>query len=152
MAEPLSTVASTIAIVGFAVDSTKVVFKFFHELARMPAAVHDSLITLNSFHVTLTRLQQSSTKLDSKYTFPAHFCRRISECLQDLKTFEAKIGETDAILDKKRSHKRNWNGKTRRSWERVRWLLMGEQDTKRFLDKVKAYQNEFSLELLFLLT
>jgi len=118
----------------------------------MPANVHESFLALKSLHVTMTNLQQSGTKLDPKYKFPTHFCHRLNECLNDLKTFEAKFGKIDAKFGKKRTRKRDWDDKVRRSWERVRWLLVGEQDTGKFLEKVKIYQIEFCLEFLVLLT
>lgn len=94
--------------------------------------------------MNLNSLQQVSTRLDPKYKFPAHFRHRLNECLKDLKAFEAKIGKIDDIFRKK-------GGKTRRPWESIRWLLGGEQEARRFLEKVKMYQNEFSTELLGLL-
>ncbi|KAL9121111.1 MAG: hypothetical protein Q9187_002335 [Circinaria calcarea] len=100
----------------------------------------------------MTNLQQSGTELDPKYKFSTHFCHRLNQCLNDLKTFEVKIGKIDARFGVKKSCKRDWDGKARRSWERVRWLLIGEQETRKFLEKVKLYQNEFFLELLMLLT
>lgn len=152
MVEPLSATASIIAVVGFAAESSKFMFKFLRGVAHVPANIHDSSLALKSLYVTLTNLQQRSTKLDPQYEFPAHFCQRLNDCLKDLKTFEAKIGKIDAILGKKGTRKRDWDGKPRRSWEGIRWLLVGEQETRRFLEKVKVYQIEFSLELLGLLT
>ena len=152
MAEPLSTAASTIAVVGFAAESSKLVFRFFHDLAHMPAYLHDSFLALNSLHVTLDHLQEHGARPNAKYRFSAHFCDRINECLKDLKAFEVQIAEIDAIFGRKAALKRDWNGKARRSWERMRWLIVGEQETKRFLEKIKIYQNEFFLELLMLLT
>ena len=152
MAEPLSTTAATIAVVSFAAESSKLVFKFFHELACVPANLHDSYSALTSLHVTLNKLQDCATKLDPNYRFPSHFCDRIYECLKDLRAFEAKIGEIDAIFGKKKVLRRDWNAKTRRSWERLRWLLVRERETRRFLENIKNYQDEFCLELLILLT
>lgn len=152
MAEPLSTTASVLTVVGFAAESSKTVFKFFRGIASMPANVHESLLVLKSLYITMTNLQQSGTKLDPKYKFSPHFCHRLNECLNDLKTFETKIAKIDARFGVKKSCNRNWDGKARRSWERVRWLLIGEQETEKFLQKVKLYQNEFFLELLMLLT
>ena len=151
MAEPLSTTASTIAVVHLAAESSKLVFKFFHELKRMPANLRDSFLALTSLHVTLSKLQDCGTKLHSEYRFSAQFCDRISECLKDLKVFEAKLGEIDAIFRKRKIIGNQWNVRTRRSWERLRWLLVGEQETRRFLEKIQIYQNEFILELLILL-
>lgn len=152
MAEPLSTIASVMAMAGFAAESSKTVFNFFRGIASMPANVHESLLALKSLHVTIINLQQSGMKLDPKYKFSSHFCQRLNECLNDLKTFEVKISKIDAKFGKKKSCKCDLDGKARRSWERVRWLLVGEQETGRFLEKVKFYQNEFFLELLMLLT
>lgn len=151
MAEPLSTTASIMAAVSFAAEYSKIMFKFFHGVASMPANVHESLLALSSLHVTMANLQQRGTKLDPKNKFPPHFCHRLDECLGDSKAFEARIGKIDAKFGKKATRKRDWDGKTRRSWERVRWLLVGEQETREFLEKVNLYQNEFHLELLTLL-
>lgn len=151
MTEPLSTTASAIAMAGFAAESSKLVFKFFHGVASAPANIHSASIALRSLHVTLTNLRESGTKLDPQYKFSTHFCRRLNDCLKDLNTFEAKIGKIDAIFGKEGTRQRPSDKRARRLWERVRWLLLGEQETRRFLEKVKLYHNEFSLELLVLL-
>ena len=151
MAEPLSASASIIAVVGFAAESSKLIFCFFQGITHAPANIHDSALALSSLYVTLTNLQKSGTKLDPNYKFPAHFCGRLNDCLKDLKGFEAKIGKIDAVFSNQGTRKHDWDTITRRSWERVEWLLVGEQETRRFLDKVKMYQNEFILELLGLL-
>ncbi|KAL8751039.1 MAG: hypothetical protein Q9184_006203 [Pyrenodesmia sp. 2 TL-2023] len=151
MTEPLSTTASAIAIAGFAAESSKLIFKFFHGVASAPANIHDASIALRSLHMTLTALQQRGTRLDPQYKFSTHFCRRLDDCLEDLKTFEAKISKIDAIFDKEGTRQRHSDNRARRSWEIVRWLLHGEQETRRFLEKVKLYHNEFSLELFGLL-
>ncbi|KAL8894464.1 MAG: hypothetical protein Q9192_004300 [Flavoplaca navasiana] len=137
MAEPLSASASIIAVVGFAAESSKLIFSFFQGITHSPATIHDSALALSSLYVTLTNVQQSGTKLGPSYKFPAHFCGRINDCLKDLKTFEAKIDKIDAVFSNRGIRKHDWDTKTRRSWERVRWLLVGEQETRRFLDKVK---------------
>ncbi|KAL8750150.1 MAG: hypothetical protein Q9184_006529, partial [Pyrenodesmia sp. 2 TL-2023] len=139
------------AIAGFVAEFSKLMFKFFHGVASAPANVHDASVALRSLHVTLTNLQQSGTKLDPQYKFSTHFCCRLDDCLKELKTFEAKIGKIDAIFGKEGSRQRPSNNRARRSWGRVRWLLLGEQETRRFLEKVSLYHNEFSLELLGLL-
>ncbi|KAL8834878.1 MAG: hypothetical protein Q9176_007243 [Flavoplaca citrina] len=96
MAEPLSASASIIAVVGFAAESSKLIFCFFQGITHAPANIHDSALALRSLFVTLTNLQQSGTKLDPNYKFPAHFCGRLNDCLKDLKNFEARIDKTDA--------------------------------------------------------
>ncbi|KAL8700694.1 MAG: hypothetical protein Q9201_005310 [Fulgogasparrea decipioides] len=151
MTEPLSTTASAIAMAGFAAESSKLVFKFFYGVASAPANIHNASIALRSLHVTLNNLRQSGTRLDPQYKFSTHFCRRLNDCLKALNTFEAKIGKIDAIFGKEGTRQRPSDNRARRSWERVRWLLLGEQETRRFLEKVKLYHNEFSLELLGLL-
>lgn len=150
MAEPLSITASTIAVVGLAAECSKLMLSFFHGVKHVPAKVHDALIALRSLHVTLTSLQEIGTKLDPKYKFSTHFCHRLDECLKELKVFEVKIDKIDAKFDKGQIGKRNVE--TRRTWGKIRWLLDGQQETKRFLERVKIYQNEFFLELLGLLT
>lgn len=152
MAEPLSTTASVMAVIGFAAESSKLMFRSFHGAASMPARVHEFSVALKALNVTLTNLRQTGTKLDPKYSFPAHFCSRLNECLDDLRSFEAKLKKIDVIFGKKNQKKYAWDGKPRRMRERIRWQLLGEQEMGRFWEKMKLYQSEFSLELLCLVT
>ena len=151
MADPLSSSASILAIAGFTVESTKVVFKFFRGVTSIPDSVHKSLHALQSLQIVLTCLQQRGTSLASPYHFSSHFCSRLQECLADLKAFEAKLEAIDKELRKNEISKHDWNGKARRSWERLKWLLVGEHELDEFLDRVKLYKDEFLLELLTLL-
>ena len=74
MAEPLSTTASIIAVVGFAAESSKLAIELFRKLARTPANVHDSLLALTTLHLTLNNLQDCGSKhevFDSSIAAPS---------------------------------------------------------------------------------
>lgn len=103
MAEPLSTTASIVAVVGFAAESSKLVVELFRKLARTSANVHDSLLAVASLHLILNDLQDCGSKLDQSYRFLAHFQDRVNECLKNLRAFEIKIDEIDAIFDGERT-------------------------------------------------
>ena len=151
MADPFSTTVSAMTVFGFAAQSSKVLFKFFRGVASLPSDVKESLRALESLHLTLINLQQSGAKLGPTYTFPPHLCHRLNECLNDLTTLETRIGKINAEFSEKGTLRHSWSGKARRSWERVRWPVVGEQELRKFLQKVKSYQAEFVLELLTLL-
>lgn len=147
MADPLSTTASVVAVVGFAAESSKTIFKVFRGFTSMPANVQESMQSLKSLQITMTNLQQSGLKLDPNHKFSSHFCSRLNECLKDLNAFKIKIAKIEAQFGSKRTRKHNLEGKVRRSCERIRWMLKDEQEIVKFFDKVKIYYIEFSLEL-----
>jgi hypothetical protein len=91
MSDPLSTTASVMTVIAFAAESSKILFKVFRGVTSMPIDVQASLQSLKSLHETMNNLQQTGTKLDPNHKFPAHFCRRLNECLNDLEALEAKI-------------------------------------------------------------
>ncbi len=91
MSDPLSTTASVTTVIAFAAESSKILFKVFRGVTSMPIDVQASLQSLKSLHETMNNLQQTGTKLDPNHKFPAHFCRRLNECLNDLEALEAKI-------------------------------------------------------------
>lgn len=151
MADPLSSIASVIAIAGLAAKSSKIIFKFFNGIPSVPADLKHSLLALQSLHETLTALQRSGTKIDPRHNLPPHICTRLNECLTDLKNFEAKLHNSYAILCQKDVSTQGRDGKARKSWEKVKWLLVGEQAMAKFLERIKLYHAELSLYLLTLL-
>lgn len=148
MGEPLSITASIIAVAGFAAESSKTIFRFFYEIANAPQEVRHSILALQSLHMTLINIQQIGTKLPASYSFPPNFCSRLHECIGELNKFEAKIKAIDSELHEKRTERIGWEGKAKRSWKRLKWLLIAEQQTAKFLERMDLYHNEFSLDLL----
>lgn len=150
MAEPLSTIASILAVLGFAAESSKIILKICRGVSSMPNDVCQSLQSLQSLHEIMANLQKTGANLGSSRNFPAHLCARLGEYLEDLKQFEAKLNRIHTKIGKK-AHKHEWEEKVIMSWQRIRWALKGEEEIRRFFEKMKLYHIEFSMALLTLL-
>ena len=151
MAEGLSTAASVLAVAACAAETAKLLFKVFYEASFIPDNVRQLLSALTSLNTTLHSLQECSARLSPRWQFPARFCRRLKECQCHLDEWSRKIAKIDGVLqgqhgvdDKKRS-------RSRRSWQKLKWLAVGEKELSRFLEMIRLYHTEFSLELLTLL-
>ncbi len=151
MAEPLSSVASVIAVAACVADSAKFLFHFFHEVSRVPENIRHLLTALKSLHITLTTLQECGKRLDPNWQFSPQFQQRLGECLSQLEIWSNKVSKIDNDLDKRGTTHNRWDCKTRRSWQKIKWLTAGKHDLNHFLEMVKLYHAEFSLELLTLL-
>lgn len=151
MADPLSSTASVLTIVVCAAESTKYLFKFFHGISRVPESVRQLHRALKSLHVTLTALQDAGTSSSSNVQFSPHLRQRLRECLNHLEAWSTKIGRIDSEIDQSQLSRHQWERKTRRSWQKVKWLIAGEQELSHFLEIIRLYHAEFSLELLTLL-
>lgn len=71
--------------------------------------------------------------------------------MAQLSVWADKIAKIDSELDKKRADSHKWARKAKRSWQKIKWLLTGEQEIRLFMENTRSYQAEFSLELLTLL-
>lgn len=151
MAEPLSSTASVIAVVVCAAESTEFLFRFFRDTSRVPETVRQLHKALKSLHITLTALQDAGTTSNSHVQFSSHLRQRLRECLTHFEAWSSKIARIDSEIDQSRSNRHQWERKTRRSWQKVKWLIAGEQEFSHFLETIKLYHAEFSLELLTLL-
>ena len=144
MAEGLSTTASVIAVAACAAESAKFLFRAFHEAPMIPDHFRQLLSTLTSLHTTLSALQQCSANREAKLRFPRHFHQSLTECQRQLQVWSTKVAKIDAVLQSRKN-------KSHRSWQKIKWLAVGEKDTNRFLEIIKLYHAEFSLQLLALL-
>lgn len=151
MAEVLSSTASVIAVAACAGSLTKFLFKVFRENALIPEHVHDLFTALQSLQMTLLGLQRCVEDLNPNLQFSPYFRQRLADCLNHLRTFNEKIAKIDGDLYKDSSNSHKPGRRTRRSWQKIKWLTTAEPQTKRFLETVRLYQAEFSLELLTLL-
>ncbi|KAL8735153.1 MAG: hypothetical protein Q9166_001029 [cf. Caloplaca sp. 2 TL-2023] len=151
MSDPISAVGSVLAVVGCAAETSKFLFKFLQRIPSLPRDIHQSSEALNSLQVTLLQLQQCGAQLDPRYRFSTQFTRRIHECLHQLTDWRIKIAKLDAKVAKTGSTARAWDSRVTRSWEKIKWLLNGEQEMQKFLEHMRLHQSGFSLELLALL-
>ena len=148
MAEALSSVASVIAIAACAGDLTKFLFRAFREITIIPEHVHQLLTALQSLQITLLGLQRCVEDLNPNWQFSPYFRQRLADCLNHLRAFNEKLAKIDEDLGKNHSDFQQPGRRTRRSWQKIKWLTTGEPQTKRFLENIRLYQAEFSLELL----
>lgn len=151
MADPLSSAASIIAVAACAAESSKFLFIFFRDLRVVSDNVHQSRTALESLHMTLTSLQQCTTRLDPNWQFSPHFRQRLGDCLDQLSLWTDKVSKIDNDLHKTRAGHQKWERKTKRCWQKIKWLSVGGHEMRRFLENIRLYQAEFSLELLTLL-
>ena len=152
MADPLSSLASVLTLVECTAESTKFLLKFFRQFNGAPAQIHQWLEMLESLHFTLSSLLGCSADLDPRYHFPQRFRQRLVGCLTRLQACVDEISKTDAHFVVNASHTESkWDGKARRSWERVKWVAIGSHRMKKLVDIIKLYHFEFSMELFKLL-
>jgi hypothetical protein len=152
MADPLSSLASVVTLAGSAAESIKVILKVFCQTRNAPAEVHQWLKMLESLHSTLSSLQQYDRGLDSRYRFSSHFRQRLLSCVTQLQICRDEVARADAELVKASSNEmKKWDSKARRSWQRVKWAIIGDQKMKKSVQIMNLYQFEFVMELLMVL-
>lgn len=151
MAEPLSSTASVIAVAACAAESTKFLFKFFREFTLAPEHIRQLYTALQSLRLTLIGLQHCGARLDTDWRFPPHFTHRLEDCSRQLNVWTDRIAKLDNVLDKEHSSSPGWKRQTKRSWQRLKWFAVQEHEIEWFLENIRIYQAEFSLELLTIL-
>lgn len=152
MSEPLSSLASVIGIAGGATESIKVLLTFFRKFRNAPAQVHQWLTMLESLRTTLSSLQQCGQNLDPRYRFSAHFQQRLLSCVTRLRICTNEVARVDAELTKASTdEKKKWDYKARRSWERAKWVIVGDHRMKKVTKIMSLYHFEFVMELLKML-
>ena len=147
MADPISSVTSVVTITGCAIQSAKFIYGVLNKFSKASAEIHQSLKTLQALHNTLLGLQQCSASSYPRYVFPPRFCQRLAECQSYLNTWEHRICEIDSEFSQKASSKRTWDGRAKRTWERFKWVAFRGRDMEKFMENMKIYESEFSLEL-----
>lgn len=149
MADPLSSLASVITIAGSATDSIRVLVTFLRRFHNAPAQVQQWLTMLESLRSTLSSLQQCGRNLDPRYQFSSHFQQRLLGCVIQLQFCTSEVARFDAKLAKASSNEKNkWDHKARRSWERAKWAIVGDQKIKKVMKMMNMYHFEFVMELL----
>ncbi|KAL8779151.1 MAG: hypothetical protein Q9213_007077 [Squamulea squamosa] len=126
MSEPLSSTASVLAVAVCVTESAKFLFKFFHDVARVPEKVRQLLSALDALQKTLAALQQYSTTLGPELQFSPHFCHTLSECRTQLTHWLSKLARIDSRLNKLGASHHIWERKTRRSWQKIKWLIAAQ--------------------------
>ena len=149
MSDPLSSVASVFTLAGCATQSVKALVNFFRDFEHAPIEVHEWLVLLESLKSALSALEQYGSSVDSERRFSLHLRQRLASCVTHLQHCAAAFARIDADLSKGKSNgRKKWDGKAKRSWERTKWAIFGEQKMKRVMDKIQLYHFEIEMELL----
>ena len=149
MSDPLSSVASVFQLGGSATQSIKALVKFFRDFEHAPIEVHEWLILLESLKSTLSSLEQYGSSVDSEWRFSLRLRQRLTSCITQLQHSTFVFAKIDAELGNDRlSGKNKWDHKARRSWEKAKWAMFGEEKMKRVMDKLQLYHFEIEMELL----
>ena len=151
MAEGLSTAASIVAVAACAIESAKLLSRILYKASVISESIHQLLSALISLHATLDALQKYGANQDAKRQLPQRFQQRLTQCQTQLDGWSTRIAKIDEILQDRHEPRKRWKHGSRRSWQKIKWLAVGEQELNRFLEVVKLYHAEFSLELLTLL-
>ena len=152
MADPLSSLASVFSLLDNATESTKALVTFFRDFRYAPTEVHEWLEMLESLHSALHALEQYGLSVDSEQRFSLHFRQRLAGCLSHLQCCAAEFAKIDAGISKGKSKdKKGRDHGARRSWERTKWAMFGDQKMKRVMNKMQFYHFEIGMELLKIL-
>ncbi|KAL8713773.1 MAG: hypothetical protein Q9220_002300 [cf. Caloplaca sp. 1 TL-2023] len=147
MADPISTAGSVIAIVACAAETAEFLFKVLRSAGPVSDEINQLSQALESLHATLLGLQQCSLQLHPNLQFPDRFRRRLEECLRRLDDRAFRIRQINIKINNTKPAR--WN--VERCWGKTKWLMFGEKETRKFMEIVRLYQSEFTLELLTLL-
>lgn len=148
MSDPLSPLASVIAIAGGALESIRTLSGILRRFSNAPAQVHEWLAMLESLSSTLLSLQQCGGHLDLNNRFSSNFRQRLLSCVNQLQRKISEIARIHTELVMRSSdRKKQWDYKARRSWERTKWAVVGDQKMKHLMTLVNMYHFEFVMEL-----
>ncbi|KAL8830134.1 MAG: hypothetical protein Q9170_005873 [Blastenia crenularia] len=152
MSDPLSSLASVFTLLGSTTQSTKALIAFFRDFQHAPSEVHEWLVMLESLHSALHTLEQYGSSVDSEQRFSLHLRERLAGCSNQLQCCATEVAKIDAEINKSKSKdKKGRNRGARRSWERTKWAMFGDQKMKRIMSKIQFYHFEVGMELLKIL-
>lgn len=138
--DPLSSTASTIAIIGFAGRTCQYLYEFLNTVSHAPKEIQQHASMLKALSSTLAAIENLSQHLPADVALSSEFCVQLSECMTDFRVAEDKMKKLNERLDK---------GHMRRTWARVRWFT-SDQYLRSFFARMQVYHANFSLYLLTL--
>ena len=149
MSDPLSPLASVITIAGGALESITTLSAILRRFRKAPAQVHQWLTMLESLSSTLLILQHCGGHADLTYRFSSNFRQRLRSCVSLLQRNISEIARIHTELVMRSSdRKKQWDFKARRSREKTKWAVGGDQKMKQVMSLVNMYHFEFVMELL----
>ena len=138
MADPLSLTASTIAVIGIACQSSKLLLDFFRTVSDAPTEIQHHIASLHALSSTFMGIQALGQQMPPEYTWSPEFEGRLKNCVADFQGMLLKMEKLCGHLEKGRIHK---------TWARLKWSFK-DQYLENAFTKVQTYYITFSLELL----
>lgn len=142
MADPLSSAASLIAVLGFSLQSCKYLVGFFQGIAGAPTHVRHNVLWLQALHSTLSELHGLSKDIHfhcAHIELPSGFNARIEECKTDLLETESRIRRVSQNLQGTRMLQ---------TWTRVKYSFAADQWLANFFRRLQTYHTVFTLDLM----
>ncbi len=130
----VSAAASFLAIVGFALTSTKVIYDTISVIKGGPKAVQQTTSALEELQKILQRLAKLNERLES---VDANLQPMIQRCATDLKAFEKKIGCLRIMSTEKGLSK---------AWIRVKTMLK-QDDFQRMWEGINRHVLALGMQL-----
>jgi hypothetical protein len=138
--DPLSITANTVAVVGFAGQSCRLLYEFLRTVSDAPQEIQQHITALKALSSTFAGIQTLGQHMPAELAWSSGFRARLSECMADFQATEIKMKKLNEHLEK---------GRLRRTWARVKWSS-SDHYLRRFFTRVQAYHTTFSLDLLTL--
>lgn len=138
--DPVSMTANTVAIVGFAGQSGRLLYEFLRTLSDAPKEIQQHIATLKALSSTFAGIQTLGQHMPAELAWSSGFRARLSECIEDFQAAEIKMKKLNEHLEK---------GHLRRTWARLKWSS-SDNYLRSFFTRVQTYHTTFSLDLLTL--
>jgi len=112
MADPLSVAASTLAILGFAAQSSKLLHDVFLSVSEAPKEIQQHLSTIHALTSTFMAIQALGQQIPPEHAWSPEFLNNLNACMEDFRDVESKIKKLSNHLEKRSMH---------RAWARLMW-------------------------------
>jgi len=140
MADPLSVTAGTLAILGFAAQSSKLLYEFLRTVSEAPKEIRQHLSTIHALASTFQAIGSLGQQIPPEYAWSPEFKDNLNACVADLRDVEVEM---------KRLRKQLEKGSMRRAWTRLMWSSK-DCYLQKFFVRVQTYHATFALHLLTL--
>ena len=144
MGEPLSAIASVLAVATFAAQSCNCLYKILRSFSEAPKELQHHITALQALHSTLVGIAALENDVPDPALFTQEFKARLQGCMLDLQTMERLASPF---------HKQLEEGLARRTWAKIRWSSPDHRQRLRTcLSRIESYQTTLSLDFLLLNT
>ena len=142
MCDPLSVIASAVAVIEVAAKSCEYLHKTLRRVSDAPKDIQHHITTVQALQSTFTNLSALEIDLENDLIVTPDFKARLQACTLDLQVLERLVKSFNAQLEE---------SKVRRTWAKLRWSSVDQRHTLRsHLSRIESYHTTFSLDLLLL--